>query len=86
MKYILTFSAIFMLGCAGIHLNDRSNCTTTWEERKPCMDMTDCGPDQTCMFRNGISVGKCSEFDCCDPWRDRDFKLGADWCETIDKK
>ena len=86
MKFTLVFAAIFMIGCAGVKLGDRSNCTTKWEERKPCISVSDCGPDQTCMFRNGISVGKCSNFDCCDPWRDRDLKSGADWCEHIEKQ
>jgi len=86
MKFTLVFSAIFMIGCAGVKLGDRSNCTTKWEERKPCISEGDCSPDQVCMFRNGISVGKCSDVDCCDPWRHRDLKTGANWCENIKKQ
>jgi len=82
MKYIfLVLSAIILTSCSHIRLADPSNCSVDWEERKPCITENECAPTQVCTFRYGLSVGKCSDLDCCDPWRDRNLKTGANWCE-----
>jgi len=62
-------------------LPDRNhpNCKIPWDQRKPCLDSSDCAPEHECAHR-GFSVGRCTYFDCCEPWRNRRLERGKNWC------
>ena len=66
--------------CGHIRLPDRSKCTIPWEQRKDCINETQCGPEEVCAHR-GRTIGKCTLIDCCNPWRNGPRLMhGADWC------
>ena len=78
--FFVVVATIMVSGCAHMSIPDRSQCVIPWEQRKPCISDKECSPDQTCAFR-GLSVGKCTLLECCDPWRDRGkHATGKNWC------
>lgn len=72
-------AATMISGCATWSLPDRSQCVIPWEQRKTCVQDSDCAPDQLCALR-GRAVGKCTLLDCCDPWRNKRMESGKNWC------
>ena len=84
---IMAIGAFFLMiiitmvtSCGHIRLPDRSKCTIPWEQRKDCINETQCGPEEVCAHR-GRTIGKCTLIDCCNPWRNGPRLMhGADWC------
>ena len=82
--FFIMITVAMISSCAHIRLPDRDHplCKVPWENRKTCLDASDC-PEEFACARRGRSIGKCTYIDCCEPWRHGPRLLGADWCRDL---